>query len=189
MISWSRYVDMNNSKDREKIAKEIAKTSNSIRKKYALWRLKWRRISYWRDTSNLLSTRWNKLLLKTLLNFPRILLWLKHSFRENEEPKPKRKRPNALYDNLIQVSMPVKCWINVESIENRTIHFERSIWNNTTAWFIVWPRSHYRRNFRGCRWIACNIYSIHASNIRETRKAVCKLWSVGIEKSESGPER
>jgi len=36
-ISWSRYVNMDNSKDREKIVKEIAKT-NSIRRKYrAFW--------------------------------------------------------------------------------------------------------------------------------------------------------
>ena len=34
VISWSRYVNMDNSKDREKIFKEIAKTSDLIRKKF-----------------------------------------------------------------------------------------------------------------------------------------------------------
>ena len=34
VISWSRYVDMDNIKGREKIAKEIAKTSDSSRKTY-----------------------------------------------------------------------------------------------------------------------------------------------------------
>ena len=92
VISWPRLdIDMNNSKDREKIAKEIAKTSNLIRKKYCALKslVKWRRISHWRYTSNLLSTRWNRL-LKTLLNSPRILLWLKYSCREktrNQNPK------------------------------------------------------------------------------------------------------
>jgi len=33
VISWHRYVDMNSSKNHEKIAKEIAKTSDLIRKK------------------------------------------------------------------------------------------------------------------------------------------------------------
>ena len=41
--------------------------------------------------------------------------------REEEEPKLKRKRPSALYDNPIQASTSVKC---VESIGNRTIHFK-----------------------------------------------------------------
>ena len=31
VISWFRYVDMDNSKDREKIVKEIAKARDSIR--------------------------------------------------------------------------------------------------------------------------------------------------------------
>ena len=34
VISWPRYVDMDNIKGREKIAKEIAKTSDSSRKTY-----------------------------------------------------------------------------------------------------------------------------------------------------------
>ena len=34
VISWARYVDMENSKDREKIAKEITKTSDFIRENY-----------------------------------------------------------------------------------------------------------------------------------------------------------
>ena len=31
------------------------------------------------------------------------------------------------------------CEINVESIENRTIHCERSIWNNITAIYRITP--------------------------------------------------
>ena len=34
MISWHRHVDMDISKDRERITKEIAKTSDLIHKKY-----------------------------------------------------------------------------------------------------------------------------------------------------------
>jgi len=79
IISWHRYVDMDSIKERERIAKEIAKMSEiQFAKNTMLWRLvKWERTLHWRDTLNLLSIRWNRL-SKILLIPPRILSWLKY---------------------------------------------------------------------------------------------------------------
>ena len=108
VISWHHYVDIDNSKDRERVD-EIAKTSDSI-KNTLLWRLvKWRSTSLWRDTLNLLSTSINRL-SKISLTPPRILSWL--TFFSREEEKPKLKRPSALYGNPIQTSTPVKLVLN-----------------------------------------------------------------------------
>ena len=92
-----------------------------------------------------------------------ILFGRRGNSKENEQ---------ALYDN------PTGFYayeISVESIENHTINFERSVWNNTTARFIIWSRFFRRRNFRSCRWIACNIHLTSASNTRGARKVAYKL--------------
>jgi len=174
---------MDNSKDHEKIAKEIAKTSDSIRKKYhALKTVKWR-ISHWRDTQTYYRSTeidWKHCWIFQV----RILLWNILFRRRWGTKTQKKKRPNALYDNPIQASTSVKSmlsrkpyyplWTKCEIIQPR---------------FIVWPCSHRRRNFRGYRWTVRNIYSIHALNIRGERKAAYKLWSIGTKITESSPER
>ena len=65
---------------------------------------------------------------------------------EDEEPKPKRKSTIECFVWQFYTGFHA-CEINIESIENCTIHFKRNVWN-TTARFIVWPRSHRWRNFR-----------------------------------------
>ena len=126
-----RWHGKDNSKDREKIAKEIAETSDSIRKKCrALKTDKMEEgIALERHFKPIIETNcWNKL-LKTLLNPPRILLWLKHSFRE--KMRNRNLKQNDLMFCTTILYRPEK------SIKNRTIYFERSVWNNTTRWFMT----------------------------------------------------
>jgi len=77
------------------------------------------------DTSNLLS-------LKQTVESSKNSLWLKHSFRE--KTRNQKKTTKCFVRQSYTASTSVKqCWVNQKSY-----HFERSIWNNTTARFIVW---------------------------------------------------
>ncbi|KYN29554.1 hypothetical protein ALC57_00996 [Trachymyrmex cornetzi] len=104
---------MDNSKDREKVAKEIAKTSDSIRKKY-------RALKTGKMDEDIVLERHFKPIIDPL---KQIVENTTDSFKnpimtetifsgEDEEPKAKRKRPSALYDNPIQASTPVKSVLN-----------------------------------------------------------------------------
>ncbi|KYN21765.1 hypothetical protein ALC57_05866 [Trachymyrmex cornetzi] len=100
---------MDNSKDREKVAKEIAKTSDSIRKKYRA--LKTGKMN--EDIA--LERRFKpivdplKQIVENTADSSKDPVMTETIFsREDEELKLKRKRPSALYDNPIQASTPVK---------------------------------------------------------------------------------
>ncbi|KYN29370.1 hypothetical protein ALC57_01189 [Trachymyrmex cornetzi] len=104
---------MDNSKDREKVAKEIAKTSDSIRKKYRA--LKTGKM----DEDIALERHFKpivdplKQIVENTADSSKDPIMTETIFsREDEEPKPKRKRPSALYDNPIQASTPVKSMLN-----------------------------------------------------------------------------
>jgi len=134
-------------------AKEIAKTSNSIRKKYRALKTKidkGHRIGetlqiYYRSAE----TDYRK-----QLN-PARISWLKRSFREKTKNQNLKENDQVLCTTFLLTGFHV-CKISVESIENRIVHFER---NNTATRVIIQPRSFYRRNFRDCQWTARNIYS------------------------------
>jgi len=96
-------------KDRERIAKQIVKTSDLIRKKY-------RALNAGKmEEDTALEKHFKpiveplKQIVKTLL--ARNLIWNQNEtlFLGEEEPKPKRKRSNTSFDNsLISTSTPVK---------------------------------------------------------------------------------
>ncbi|KYN28194.1 hypothetical protein ALC57_02394 [Trachymyrmex cornetzi] len=104
---------MDNSKDREKVAKDIAKTSDSIRKKYRA--LKTGKI----DEDIALERHFKpivdplKQIVENTADSSKDPIMTETIFSgEDEEPKLKRKRPSALYDNPIQASTPVKSMLN-----------------------------------------------------------------------------
>ncbi|KYN28614.1 hypothetical protein ALC57_01965 [Trachymyrmex cornetzi] len=104
---------MDNSKDREKVAKEIAKTSDSIRKKYRA--LKTGKM----DEDIALERHFKpivdplKQIVENTADSSKDPIMTETIFSgEDEEPKLKRKRPSALYDNPIQASTPVKSMLN-----------------------------------------------------------------------------
>ncbi|KYN14720.1 hypothetical protein ALC57_13063 [Trachymyrmex cornetzi] len=104
---------MDSSKDYEKVAKEIAKTSDSIRKKYRV--LKTGKM----DEDIALERHFKpivdplKQIVENTADSSKDPIMIETIFsREDEEPKLKRKRPSALYDNPIQASMPVKSMLN-----------------------------------------------------------------------------
>jgi len=113
---------MDNSKD-EKIAKEIAKMSDLIRKKYCT--LKTDNVE--EDITlerHFKSYRVLKQIVKNIVESSKDPIMTKTFFLgEDKEPKPKKKRPNALYNNSIQASTPVKSMLS----QSKTVHFERSI--------------------------------------------------------------
>ena len=101
---------MDNSKDR---AKEIAKTSDSIRKKYRV--LKTNKMEedialerHFKPIINPLK----QIVENNVKSFKDSIMTKTFFSEENEESKPKRKRPSALYDNPIQASMPMKSMLN-----------------------------------------------------------------------------
>ena len=123
VISCHRYADMD-SKDRENIAKEITKTSDLIRKKY-------RALKIGKMEEDIALERYFKSIIdplkqiaeNTVKSAKDSIMTETFFSRENEELKPKKKRPSVSYDNRIQAS----CEISVKSIKNRTIHFKRNV--------------------------------------------------------------
>ncbi|KYN50189.1 hypothetical protein ALC62_03757, partial [Cyphomyrmex costatus] len=119
--------NMDSTKDHEKIAMEIAKTSDSIRKKYrALKTGKMeeeialeRHFKPITEPLKQIVENTVESLSKTLLNRPRILSRLKHSFRKKTR---NRKRPNASYDSPIQASTPVKSALNRSKTVSSTLN-------------------------------------------------------------------
>ncbi|KYN08603.1 Putative nuclease HARBI1 [Cyphomyrmex costatus] len=100
---------MDSDKDHEKIAMEIAKTSDSIRKKYrALKTGKMEeKIALERHFKPI--TEPLKQIIENTFESSKDPINIETFFSEkDEEPKPKRKRPNASYDIPIQASTPVK---------------------------------------------------------------------------------
>ncbi|KYN29350.1 hypothetical protein ALC57_01210, partial [Trachymyrmex cornetzi] len=101
------------SKDREKVAKEIAKTSDSIRKKYrALKTGKMEEdIALERHFKPIIDPL--KQIVENTADSSKDPIITETIFSgENEGPKSKRKRPSALYDNPVQASTPVKSVLN-----------------------------------------------------------------------------
>lgn len=102
---------MDSSKDHERIAKEIAKTSDSIRKKY-------RALKTGKMEEDVALERHFKPIIEPLkqiventVESPKDSIKNETFFwREDEEPQPKRKRSS--YDNPIQASTPVKSMLN-----------------------------------------------------------------------------
>ncbi|KYN16037.1 hypothetical protein ALC57_11721 [Trachymyrmex cornetzi] len=110
---------MDNSKDREKIAKEIAKTSDSIRKKYrALKTGKMEDIALERHFKPIIDPL--KQIVENTVESSKDPSMNETFFSgEDEEPELKRKRVSALYDNPIQASTPVKSVLTVPSALNK----------------------------------------------------------------------
>ncbi|KYN12690.1 hypothetical protein ALC57_15130 [Trachymyrmex cornetzi] len=100
---------MDNSENREKVVKEIAKTSDSIRKKdCALKTGKMEEdIAFGRHFKPIIDSL--KRIVENTADFSKDPIMTETIFsEEDEETKPERKRPSALYDNPIQASTPVK---------------------------------------------------------------------------------
>ncbi|KYN03867.1 hypothetical protein ALC62_05272 [Cyphomyrmex costatus] len=104
---------MDSDKDHEKIAIEIAKTSDSIRKKYRA--LKTGKM----DEEIALERHFKpiteplKQIVENTVESSKDPIKTEAFFSEkSEEPKPKQKRPNASYDSPIQSSTPVKSALN-----------------------------------------------------------------------------
>ncbi|KYQ49806.1 hypothetical protein ALC60_11117, partial [Trachymyrmex zeteki] len=99
--------------DRERIAKEIAKTSNSIRKKY-------RALKTGKMEEDIALERHFKPIIEPLKQIVENTIEpSKDSIKnetffseKDEEPKPKRKRPSASHDNSIRASTPVKSMLS-----------------------------------------------------------------------------
>ncbi|KYQ53669.1 hypothetical protein ALC60_04233 [Trachymyrmex zeteki] len=99
--------------DRERIAKEIAKTSDSIRKKY-------RALKTGKMEEDIALERHFKPIIELLKQIventvePSKDPIKNETFfsEEDEEPKPKRKRPSASHDNSIRASTPVKSMLS-----------------------------------------------------------------------------
>ncbi|KYM95372.1 hypothetical protein ALC62_13986 [Cyphomyrmex costatus] len=104
---------MDSNKDHEKIAIEIAKTSDSIRKKYrALKTDKMEEeIAFERHFKPI--TEPLKQIVENTVESSKDPINIETFFSEkDDEQKPKRKRPNDSYDSPIQASIPVKSTLN-----------------------------------------------------------------------------
>jgi len=116
---------MDLSKNHEKIAKEITKMSDSIRKKY-------RALKTGKIEENIVLERHFKSIIDSLKQIventgesSKYPITTETFFSgEDEKPKPKikRKRSSALYDNSIQVSMLVKSMLNQSKTVSSTLN-------------------------------------------------------------------
>ena len=113
VISWLRYVDMDNNKDHEKIVKEILKTSDSIRKKYRA--LKTGKIEEDIILKKPIIDPLKQIVENTVEYSERFYYDWNILFGRRRGTK--RKRPSALNDNPIQTSTPVKSML----IQSKTI--------------------------------------------------------------------
>ncbi|KYQ53603.1 hypothetical protein ALC60_00518 [Trachymyrmex zeteki] len=104
---------MDSTIDRERIAKEIVKTSDSIRKKY-------RALKIGKMEEDIALERHFKSIIEPLKQIVENTVEsskdpIKNETffsEEDEEPKPKRKRPSASHDNSIRASTPVKSMLS-----------------------------------------------------------------------------
>ena len=170
---WPVDLNMDNSKDRENITKEIVKTSDSIRKKYSTLKTGKieKDIALERHFKPIIDSL--KQIVENTVEFSKDLVMTETFFSgENEEPKPKRKWPSALYDNLVHASTPVKSMLS----QSKTVP---STLNEVSE--IIQPRDlSYDRAppVKEIFEVADEplVYSTPASNIREARKAACKYY-------------
>ncbi|KYM95892.1 hypothetical protein ALC62_13455 [Cyphomyrmex costatus] len=104
---------MDSNKDHEKIAMEIAKTSDSIRKKYRALKTGKMEEEIALERHFKPITEPLKQIVENTVESSKDPINIETFFSEkDEEPKPKRKRPNASYDSPIQASTPVKSALN-----------------------------------------------------------------------------
>ncbi|KYQ51397.1 hypothetical protein ALC60_09498 [Trachymyrmex zeteki] len=114
---------MDSTTDRERIAKEIAKTSDSIRKKY-------RALKTGKMEEDIALERHFKSIIEPLKQIvENIVESSKDSIKnetffsgEDEKPKPKRKRPSASHDNSVRASTPVKSMLNRSKTVSSTLN-------------------------------------------------------------------
>ncbi|KYM95695.1 hypothetical protein ALC62_13661 [Cyphomyrmex costatus] len=104
---------MDSNKDHEKIAMEIAKTSDSIRKKYRALKTGKMEEEIALERHFKPITEPLKQIVENTVESSKDPINVETFFSEkDEEPKPKRKRSNASYDSPIQASTPVKSALN-----------------------------------------------------------------------------
>ncbi|KYQ50668.1 hypothetical protein ALC60_10240 [Trachymyrmex zeteki] len=102
---------MDSTIDRERIAKKIAETSDSIRKKY-------RALKTGKMEEDIELERHFKPIIEPLKQIVENTAESSkdpiknETFFSDEEPKPKRKRPSASHDNSIRASTPAKSMLN-----------------------------------------------------------------------------
>ncbi|KYM93730.1 hypothetical protein ALC62_15668 [Cyphomyrmex costatus] len=104
---------MDSTKDHEKIAMEIAKTSDSIRKKYRALKTGKMEEEIALERHFKPITEPLKQIVENTVESSKDPINIETFFSEkDEEPKPKRKRLNDSYDSPIQASTPVKSTLN-----------------------------------------------------------------------------
>lgn len=116
--------------DRERIAKQIVKMSNSICRKYCALKtniVRWTKIARWSDTLNQ-SPSLSKQIIENTEDpiMPKMEPIENETFFSREEEyaelKPKRKKSNASFDNFIMASTPIKSMLRRSKIVPFTLN-------------------------------------------------------------------
>ncbi|KYM99642.1 hypothetical protein ALC62_09610 [Cyphomyrmex costatus] len=157
---------MDSNKDNEKIAMGIAKTSDSIRKKYRALKTGKMEEEIVLERHFKPITEPLKQIVENTVESSKDPINIETFFSEkDEEPKPKRKRPNASYDSPIQASTTVKSALNISKTVASTLNEMSEITGSRELSYDYAPSLHANYGPLGQKYLKAVLSGKKAVNI------------------------